>query len=176
MDSILRMFIADLLSLDIFYLVLGEILAETSLTLLSVASVIDVVPDIFPFQYGMTFFKTLFSVLPIGWLSDDFFLNAYSTYVINTYTKIPVGSSFIGSLYWNYGYVGVAIAAFLCGIYVPQILYKLRGSIRKSCVIYFSLFAQMIMLVRCELIDIFRYLVMLFVLMFALECFFKRRG
>lgn len=56
MDSILRMFIADLLSLDIFYLVLGEILAETSLTLLSVASVIDVVPDMFPFQYGMTFF------------------------------------------------------------------------------------------------------------------------
>ncbi|WDU82053.1 hypothetical protein PWK10_09600 [Caloramator sp. Dgby_cultured_2] len=67
-------FIEKILSFNLFNNILGEIIAETGLTLLSVASIIRLVPNIFPYQYGLTYLRTLPSFLPIGWLVGDFLI------------------------------------------------------------------------------------------------------
>lgn len=116
LESIGPRIVEKLFSFNLFENIIGEIFAETGITLLSVASIIKLVPDIMPYQYGLTYLRTLPSFLPIGWIVGDFFNLASSTYVINTYTRIPVGSSFIGDLYWNWGYVGGGLSAFILGL------------------------------------------------------------
>ena len=162
----------DLLSFSLFSFqnIFGEIFAETGITFLSVASIVQLVPNIMPYQYGLTYLRTIPSFLPIGWLVDDFFNLASSTYVINSYTGIPAGSSFIGDLYWNWGYFGGYIAIFLCGLFVCKFMHiNNRIKVRKNYAMYFSFFSQLIILVRSELVDIYRPIIMLVVVVFFLE-------
>lgn len=164
--------ITKITSFNLLENIVGEILAETGLTVLSVVSIIKVVPNLMPFQYGMTYIRTIPSVLPIGWLLGDFFNLASSTYVINSYTKLPVGSSFIGDLYWNWGYIGGAFAAFLSGILISKFMYVSRkNNIRKNSALYFSVFSQLIILVRSELFDVFRPITMLILVVFFVDKF-----
>lgn len=160
LDQVVSGFIDNLSSFNIFGILIGEIIAETGLTGLSVASIISVVPDYLPFQYGITFLRTIPSVLPIGWLLKDFFSQASSTYVINRYTGIPVGASMFGDLYWNFGYFGL-IFSFIFGNCFYKLLNKrqdIEGHYNYcyNTALYFSLFSILIILVRSEFFDVFR--------------------
>lgn len=161
LSTIIPTFIDNLLSLNLFKNILGEVFVETGITLLSVASIIKVVPEVMPFQYGLTFIRTIPSIMPIGWLIGDFFAKASSTNVINSYTKLPVGSSFIGDLYWNWGFLGGIIAAFIFGEIIAKLLKIDTTNKRFGYALYFSFFSQLIILVRAELFDIFRSLFMI---------------
>jgi len=171
--SIGPILIEKLLSFNIFENILEEVLAETGLTLLSVSAIIKVVPNVMPYQYGLTYLRTIPSFLPIGWLVGDFFDLASSTYVINSYTGIPVGSSFIGDLYWNWGYFGGGFVAFLFGILICKFFLHInnKSNTREACAIYFSIFAQLIVLVRSELIDVYRPVIMIFIIVFIVKKF-----
>lgn len=162
--------INNLFSLKVVSNIFGEVLSETGLTLLSIASIIDNVPKIFPFRYGETFLITLPSFLPIGWLIGESYYSASSTYVINRYTGIPVGSSFIGDLYWNWGFVGGTIAAFIFGLLVSKLLLGSKNNKDKNLkyAMYFSYFSVLIILVRTELIDIFKSFVFVILISFVL--------
>ncbi len=169
LSTIIPTFVDNLLSLNLFENIFGEVFSETGITILSVASIIKSVPAIFPFEYGKTFLRTIPSIFPIGWLSGDFFSKASSTNVINAYTKIPVGSSFIGDLYWNWGYCGGILMAFVSGIIVQKIISINNKQSRIGYAIYFSVFSQLIVLVRAELFDIFRPLFMIFIIKLIIE-------
>jgi polysaccharide pyruvyl transferase WcaK-like protein len=170
--SIVPAFFQKLFSFNLFENIIGETLAETGLTMLSIASIVKLVPHTLPYQYGLTYIRTLPSFLPMGWLVGDFFNLASSTYVVNSYTGIPVGSSFIGDLYWNWGYFGGVIAAFLFGVLICRFVnISSKYNTRKSCAMYFSIFSQLIILVRSELIDIYRPIIMLIIVVFVLEQF-----
>lgn len=174
--TILPALVENITSFNLFNDIIGETLAETGITFLSVASIVKVVPSIFPFEYGITFLRTIPSFLPIGWLVGDFFEKASSTYVINTYTKIPVGSSFIGDLYWNWGCLGGTIAAFLFGAIISWLLrVKHKKNVRVSYAAYFALFSQLIVLVRAELFDIFRPIIMMIFFIWVVKEFSKKR-
>lgn len=155
--------------------ILGEVLSETGLTGLSVANIFSIVPIIKPYEWGITFLRTIPSFLPIGWLLGDFFNLASSTEVINTYINIPVGSSIIGDFYWNFGFIGGVIFAFLFGFFISKVLHITFKSQRKSIAMYFSIFSFLIILVRAELIDVFRPIVYLFVGVFLLESLFLHK-
>lgn len=170
--SIGPVLVEKIFSFNLFENILGEMLAETGITLLSVTSIVKLVPNIMSYQYGLTYLRTLPSFLPIGWLVGDFFSLASSTYVINSYTGIPAGSSFIGDLYWNWGYFGGVIAAFLCGILVCKLVQiNIKSNTRKSCAMYFSIFSQLIVLVRSELFDVYRPIIMIITVIFIFEHF-----
>lgn len=168
--SIVPILREKLFSFNLFENILGETLAETGITLLSVASIVNLVPNIMPYQYGLTYLRTLPSFLPIGWLSGDFFNLASSSYVINTSTGVRAGSSFIGDLYWNWGYFGGVFAAFLCGVLVCKFVQiNSKSNIRKSYAMYFSIFSQLIILVRSELFDAYRPIIMLICIVFVFK-------
>ncbi|MDB1944457.1 O-antigen polysaccharide polymerase Wzy [Clostridium tertium] len=172
LESIGPRIVEKLFSFNLFENIIGEIFAETGITLLSVASIIKLVPDIMPYQYGLTYLRTLPSFLPIGWIVGDFFNLASSTYVINTYTRIPVGSSFIGDLYWNWGYVGGGLSAFIFGIIISKLInINDKYNIRKGYAMYFSMFSLLIILVRSELFDVYRPIIILIVFVFIFEQF-----
>lgn len=178
LESVGPEILKTIFSFDLFGNILGETFAETGITILSVASIIKLVPVVKPFQYGLTFLRTIPSFLPIGWLVGDFFYQASSTYVINSYLQTPVGSSLIGDFYWNWGFVGGIIASFISGV----IIFKLVNindskNIRKNYAMYFSFFSQLIILVRGEVFDIYRPIIMLVIIVFIMERIniFKRR-
>ncbi|MBL4932595.1 O-antigen polysaccharide polymerase Wzy [Clostridium paridis] len=164
--------VKNLFSFNLFENIGGETFAETGITLLSVASIVKLVPNIMPYQYGLSYLRTLPSFLPIGWLVGDFFNLASSTYVINPYIGAPVGSSFIGELYWNWGYFGGVLAALLCGVLICKFVnINSNFNTRKSCAMYFSIFSQLIILVRSEFFDVYRAIIMLIIVVFIFERF-----
>lgn len=172
MASIVPVLMEKVFLFNLFGNIFGETFAETGITLLSVTSIVKLVPSIMPYQYGVTYLRTIPSFLPIGWFVGDFFNLASSTYVINTYTGIPAGSSFIGDLYWNWGYFGGVIMSFLSGVLICKFLQiKSKSNIRKSYAMYFSIFSQLIVLVRSELVDVYRPIIMIIFAVFILEQF-----
>lgn len=175
LDMLGEKILSNLFSFNLLENVLGEVFAETGITALSVASIIEVVPQVAPYQCGLTFIRTLPSIFPIGWMVGDFFNMASSTFVINTYKKLPVGSSFIGELYWNWGYLGGAIAVVISGIFISKVM-KIQSNknIRKGLALYFSLFSQWIILVRGEFFDIYRPTIYILIALFALENISKK--
>ena len=178
LSNTIPVFLDNLLNMNFLKDVFGEVFSETGLTLLSISSIMRTVPSVFPFEYGLTFIKTIPSFLPIGWLVGDFFNGASSTNVINTYLDLPLGSSMIGDLYWNFGLIGGFISAFVFGILFAKLFnvdQKQNSSIGKA--IYFCLFSQLIILVRAEFFDIFRPLIMVVVIAFILnKTSFPMRG
>ena len=83
-----------------------------------------------------------------------------------------------GDFYWNWGFVGGIIASFISGV----IIFKLVNindskNIRKNYAMYFSFFSQLIILVRGEVFDIYRPIIMLVIIVFIMERIniFKRR-
>ena len=169
-STVIPMFISNLTDLNFLKDIFGEVFSETGLTQLSITSIMKIVPSIFPFEYGMTFIKTIPSFLPIGWAVGDFFSGASSTNVINSYLSIPVGSSLIGDLYWNFGIVGGFVSSFIIGLLFGK-LFNIdnNGKDKISMAIYFCLFSQLIVLVRAEFFDIFRSLFVIFVIYFLLR-------
>lgn len=172
-NHIIQSFLYNLSSFDTYQNILGNIFAETGLTILSVASIIDIVPNIEPFQYGMTYLRTCLSVLPIGGFVGDFFKLAYSTYVISKPLQRPVGSSMLGDLYWNWGYLGAIIVAPLLGFFTYKVLYVKHSCIQIRCARYFSMFLYFIPFVRSEIVDSFRSIVWLIITTWLLNNIFS---
>lgn len=167
--SVIPIYFENIFSGKLFSSLVGEVLTETGITLYSITNIMKCVPDIFPYQYGMTFIKTLPSVLPIGWLIPNFFNSVSSTTCINKYLHIPVGSSLFGDFYWNFGFLGGIIVSFIFGILICIILRKIDLSTQQGKAIYFSLFCFFIMLVRAEFFDIFRSIVYICLLYFFID-------
>lgn len=179
LSNIIPIFFKNIKEMKFLKDMFGEIFSETGLTLLSIASIMRLVPSVFPYQYGLTFIKTIPSFLPIGWLIGDFFLGASSTNIINTYANLPLGSSLIGDLFWNFGMFGGFFASFIFGILVAALFNLInKNNDRIGMAIYFSIFSQLLMLVRAELFDIFRPLVIILIIDFILRktCFPLRGG
>lgn len=157
-NSVLPKFLSSLTSLEFLRNLLSETLTETGLTFYSVAGIVQAVPRVFPYEMGMTIVRTLPSILPIGWLVGDFFNNAASTYVINTYFDVPVGASLIGDFYWNWGLIGGCVASCVFGIGISQ-LYGRCSESRLGVSLYLSAFYIILVGVRAGIFEIFRPLI-----------------
>ena len=160
-------FIEQFVHLDFLNNIINETLTETGLSFYSVVAIISTVPSIFPYELGMTFIRSIISVLPIGWIVGDFFDKAASTYVINSYTGLPVGSSLIGDFYWNFGFLGGVIAAFIFGLVVEIISHKLLIK-EKNIPLYFSFFYSILIGLRSGLIEIVRPMLMVLIVPWVL--------
>ena len=144
-------------SLDFVKNILGEVFSESGLTSLTVASAVTVVPSSIPYEYGMTFLRTIPSIFPIGWLVGDFFDKASATVVINKFLGLPVGSSFVEELFWNFGYYGGVFLSFVLGIFSGwRLNFRAFQTSKISKVIYFSVISQLLLLVRSSSIDVYR--------------------
>lgn len=175
--TIIPVFVERVKSFSLLGDLSGEVFTETGVTILSVASIIKVVPTFLPFQYGMTYLRTLPSFLPIGWIVGEFFDKASSTYVINVYNNLPVGSSFIGDLYWNFGYVGGIFISCVCGMLLYKIMIKKRWrNARFQYAIYFSIFSQVIVLVRAEIFDVYRPIITTLAFVFVINQILRKSG
>lgn len=143
--------------------IMGEVFAEAGLTFYAVVSIITFVPSIFPYEYGMTLVRTIPTILPVGWLFPNFFAKAASTYVINTYTELPVGASLFGDFYWNFGLFGGVIISFLWGRILAAGTSKFLND-EKFAAVYFTIFFTALLGVRAGIFEIFRPFLMTVVL------------
>lgn len=152
LSQVIPEFFKSLSSMEFLRNLIPETLAETGITLCSVASIMHCVPQIFPYDYGASVFRSIVSVLPIGWLMPDFFAQASTTTTINEYLNLPVGASMFGDFYWCWGLFGVFFA-FLFGKLMSVISVKLQ---KKSYEVYFSIFYIILMGVRAGLFELVR--------------------
>lgn len=172
--SIPERYLESLSSFDFVIKLAGETLAETGLTFYSVVNIVKTVPSVFPFEYGMTFVRTLVSTLPIGWLVGDFFAQASSTQVINTYVNVPAGSSLLGDFYWNYGAVGGAAFSFLFGVLLAKLYGRSKEKPHNNA-FYFSVVYILLTGVRAGVFELYRPLLIASVLPYLLFRYFMLR-
>lgn len=143
---------------DVFVLddLIIDVLVEFGISFFSVVVVTTGVPDIFPFQYGMTFIKTIPSVLPLGFAFNQMFKEASPSVILNSTTKYPVGATIIGDAYANFSVFGIAFI-FLFGLLLGKIFNINKASIsKKYCVHYFTNYYILINIVRCSFFETFR--------------------
>lgn len=152
LSQVVPAFLTSLTNFDFFKNLIPEILAETGITFCSVASVIQCVPKIFPFEYGVPILRSVVSILPLGWLMPDFFVKASTTTTINSYLELPVGASLFGDFYWNWGMFGI-VFSFIFGIILAVGSVKLY---KKSNEVYFSIFYIILIGVRAGVFEIAR--------------------
>ncbi|VYU75152.1 Uncharacterised protein [Eubacterium limosum] len=161
--SIVPAFLEQLTSFQFLGNVVGETLTETGISFYSVVAILSTVPSVFPYELGMTFIRTIPSILPIGWLVGDFFNKAASTYVINRYTGLPVGSSLIGDFYWNFGFIGGIVLSLFFGIFIEKISVNLLKK-TKYTPLYFSFMYAMLIGLRSGVVEIFRPMLMVLII------------
>ena len=133
-------------------------LGEFGLSFYSLASIIEHVPNLLPFQYGLTFLRALPSILPFG---DSFgFLGIASpSAVVNQYTRLPLGGTLFGDLYANFGLFAI-IAAYFSGLIIRKYFVNLsNGKSELSCVLYYTSYYILINLVRCTVYEVVRPIV-----------------
>lgn len=171
LSQVVPAFFSSLTSLEFLRNLLPETLAETGITLCSVASIMYCVPEIFPFDYGVSIIKSIVSILPIGWLIPDFFASASTTTTINEYLNLPVGASLFGDFYWCWGIFGIFFA-FLFGKVLSYFSVKFQHN---STEMYFSLFYIMLMGVRCGVFELMRPLFIVLFVPWVLKLIFKSR-
>lgn len=152
LSQVVPAFLTSLTNFDFLKNLIPEILAETGITFCSVASVIQCVPKIFPFEYGVPILRSIVSILPLGWLMPDFFVKASTTTTINSYLELPVGASLFGDFYWNWGKFGI-VFSFVFGMILAVGSVKLY---KKSNAAYFSLFYIILIGVRAGVFEIAR--------------------
>ena len=173
LNKVLPTFFESLSNFKFLGSILEETFAESGLSFFAVVAVVSNVPSVFPFELGMTFIRTIPSALPIGWLVGDFFNKAASTYVINTYTRLPVGASMFGDFYWNFGFIGGVICCLIFGLTLSRFSNK---SISKGkAPIYFSVFYIVMMGLRAGVFELFRPLVMVTLVPYIIRQVMKTR-
>lgn len=104
----------NLLSLSFIW----ETMAEFGISLYSVVLITSYVPSFVPFQYGASYVYSFFFILPIGWMIN--IENASISNLINNYTNMSVGGSYLGDLYANFGWFS-AVPAMLIGLTMSKI-------------------------------------------------------
>ncbi|GAB6633745.1 O-antigen polymerase [Streptococcus uberis] len=160
LSQILPAFIESIIHLDFLREIFGETFAETGLSMYSVVSIVKYVPHVFNYEFGLTFLRATLAIFPLGGIFPIFFKKGFSTFLINTYTGIPVGSSLIGDFYWNFGFVGALILSFLFGILLSRVA-KLKYKNGYSEPIYFSILFTILICIRAGLMDITRPLIII---------------
>lgn len=150
--------------------VLIETLSEFGLSFFSVVNVINYIPYYFSYQYGMTFLLALLLCgLPVGSWFTDLLEQASFSNIINKMDGTPVGASFIGDCYINFGWFSLGIG-LLFGILCKKLLNMSKASSsRLECAKYYQLFYVFIILVRATFGEAVRasmwvYFVPLFIL------------
>lgn len=106
-----------------------KILEEAGASLYTVSIVLDKVPSNIDFATGATYFKSFASVLPdIG----DFFaeINTSANYVKNLNVAY-IGGSYIGELYYNFGFFSVIVALGIGG-FINTISVRFHNGIMKK--------------------------------------------
>lgn len=154
LNSVLPTFFDSFVNFKFLGSIFGETFAESGLTFYSVVAITSNVPTVFPFEYGMTFVRTLPSIIPIGWLIGDFFNKASSSYVINRYTGLPVGTSLFGDFYWNFGFVGGVFCCFIMGIAISKFISYAMSEY--NIALYFSVFYVLMIGIRAGVFELYR--------------------
>lgn len=143
---------SQLFSLEIIY----ETAAEFGISFFSVVEIIRNIPSTVPFVYGISFIGSFTSLLPIGFMFGEFYKKVSISKTINEIAGYPVGSSFPGDLYANFGYFSF-LAAILFGILLSKIFYTSNADAKNFRYFqYYSLFYILINLVRSSFFEIFR--------------------
>ena len=164
-------FIASLQSFDFLGSIAGESLTEMGLTFYSVAGIVQTVPTVFPYELGMTFVRSICSILPIGWAVGDFFDMGSSTYVVNRFLQAPVGASLIGDLYWNWGLLGGCLATLLFGYILAVARNKLIVS-HELLPLYFSITYIVLIGVRAGFFELARPLFLVVFVPYLISIFY----
>lgn len=150
----------ELFSFNVIY----ETVSEFGITFFSVVQVIQNVPSEVEYLYGLTFIGSIPSLLPSGFLLEDFYRNISISKLVSEHST---GASITGDFFANFGWFGI-LGALLMGIILSRIFYIKTGK-NKSYYIakYYSLFYILINLVRSSYFEIFRisFLVYLFPLL-----------
>lgn len=167
---------------DLFkYNPLFEILSEFGSTALTVAFPIKLIPSYIPYQLGFSFYGTIPSLLPIGWLFGDYFNKVSIARLLNPIEGYPVGGSLTGDLYANFGWWGL-LGAIIFGIALSKIFVIHDNKNHNfNIAIYYSAFYILINLVRASFIEIFRntfivVLVPMFIMYFLKTRYSKPSG
>lgn len=163
LSLILPKFFESIVTLEFIKKIFGETFAETGLTMYSVVAILKYVPETFQYEYGLTFVRSLLSILPLGSLLPQFFNKGYSTFVINKYTGIPVGSSLIGDFYWNFGLIGALMFSFLFGLLLGKIG-KMKYRFDSQNPNYFLFLFIIFLCIRAGIMDIMRPMIIITVI------------
>lgn len=144
--------------------VIKETMSEFGVTFFSIASINKYVPIEIPFQYGKTFLISLLTFLPIGhWVGDLFYQATVST-TINIKEGAPVGSSLLGDIYINFGWLGI-IVSILFGYLYSHLINSNKIKINNIYIVkYFSLFYVLLMLVRSNFTETVRSVFVVYVI------------
>lgn len=174
LSTILPSYFESLGNFEFLGSIVGETFAESGLSFYSIVAIFSTVPSIFPFEYGMTFIRTIPSILPIGSFVGDFFYKASSSYVINRYTGIPVGTSLLGDFYWNFGFIGGIIACLLMGALLSRFTRKMFENGKEA--LYFSVSYILMIGIRAGIMEMFRPLVMVTIVPLIIKFFLFKRS
>lgn len=172
LGDVLPAYIESLQSFGFLGEIVNETLTEAGLIFYSVAGIVQTVPSVFPYEFGMTFVRTIPSILPIGWAVGDFFNEAASTFVINRYLDSPVGASLIGDFYWNWGFAGGCIASAAFGAILSLVRNKTAGS-SSLMPLYFSMAYVVLIGVRAGVFELFRPLLMVILVPVVIGAFYS---
>lgn len=135
---------------------LFEVLAEFGISFFSLVSIISNIPNVLPYQLGMSFIRTIPSVLPIGSIFGDFFEKASPSTIINAYTGYPVGATLFGDLYANFNLLAVPLCIYV-GMKIHKIFSKkMQDKSSLGVVLYYSSYYILINLVRSTIFEVFR--------------------
>lgn len=146
---------------DVFVLddMLYEILSEFGISFYSVVSIVNCIPKVFPYQYGMTLLKTIPSCIPIGFIVGNIFSEASPSTYVNPYLGKPVGATMFGDLYANFS-VYCIFFVFIVGLFLGNLFRK--ENLNKDgyyCMKYYTYYYILINLVRCSIFEVFRPMV-----------------
>ncbi len=136
-----------------------ETMSEFGLSFFSLAAIIYHIPMNYPYIKGLSFYGSIPSLLPVGWLFGDFFKVVSISRTINKFPGgYPVGATIAGDFYANFGnYAFVFI--FIFGLLLSKIFNLSSREDRDfsySSSVYFSLFYILINLVRASFFEVFR--------------------
>lgn len=161
---------------DIFVVndVVFNVLAEFGISFYSVANIIDNVPSFLPYQYGLSFIKSIPSIIPIGPLFGDIFREASPSTIINAYTNRHVGATLFGDLYANFSIYAV-LFCIIIGLGINSI-FKSEKLNNSSILIvrYYTSYYILVNLIRCSIFEIMRPIVWCTVIPLITYKLFKR--
>lgn len=134
-----------------------DVLGEFGISFYSVCNIVENIPKALPYQYGLTFARTIPSFLPVGFLFGDFFLYANPSSIINVSNGRYLGSTLIGDMYANFGFVFGIVFCFAFSALLSFIFKKCKrcnGGLH--LIMYYSLFYFLINLTRCSVFESYR--------------------
>ncbi len=137
-------------------LIHDRVLSGSFIQITTLMGVLDVCPDLLPYQGGQTYFSLLMAPIPRSMYPDKpispsgLFTAACSPEYLETGSSIP--PSFMGELYMNFGWIGVVLGMLVFGGTWKTLYRYLRGcpSTPHRALIYSITWAHMFAIIRGE--------------------------